>query len=60
MPDSIREPAGGSSSRALPTGALDWTVGDLATHLFGLDGMFNGEDHENHAHTAKSRACVSL
>jgi len=39
---------------------LEWQVGDLATQLFGSDGMSNGYDNENQAHTAKSQACVSL
>ena len=39
---------------------LEWPVGDLATQLYGLDGMSNGQDNENQADTAKSLACVSL
>jgi len=33
---------------------LEWPVGDLATQLFGSDGMSNGQDNENQAHMAKS------
>jgi len=39
---------------------LEWPVGDLATQSFDSDGMSNGQDNENLAHTAKSQACVSL
>jgi len=39
---------------------LEWPVGDLATQLFGSDGMPNRSDNENQADTAKSQACVSL
>ena len=39
---------------------LEWPVRDLATQLFGSDGLSNGKDNENQAHTAKSQACVSL
>jgi len=39
---------------------LEWPVGDLATQLFGSDGMSNGQDNENQADTAKSQACESL
>ena len=39
---------------------LEWPVGDLATQLFGSDGMSNGQDNENQVDTAKSQACESL
>jgi len=39
---------------------LEWPVGDPATQFLGLDGMPCSYDHENQAHTAKSKACASL
>jgi len=39
---------------------LEWLVGDLATPLFGSDGMSNGYDNEKLADTAEFLACVSL
>jgi len=38
---------------------LEWQVGDLATQLFGLNGLSLGTDKEKEAHTAKPQACES-
>jgi len=43
--------------RSLRLGMAGRGSGDT---IFDSDGMSHGYDNENHAHTAKSQACVSL